>query len=237
MTQRKETLRNLLNLLIIACVIILFGFLGGFISGMLSLSDTAGIFLQYAVLVLLISLGMKLISQYHKKPLTKGIEDEGITESEQKDEKQSLFKPSIGVSVIFMFFIAMPVISIISQFTNKKDDLGLTIAITGVGIFFTWMWYKTPVFIFADNAVQIKSHLFYLLGIDRKTVISYTDITSVNPDPDAEGGAVWGVEPKHRMLITSNGTTQNYGLAFYNSNIVDKIYLRFKEKLGDKVID
>lgn len=82
--------------------------------------------------------------------------------------------------------------------------------------------------------MQIKSHLFYLLGIDRKDLIRYSDIMSVSPDPKIEANA-WG-EPKHSIVISMNGTTKKYVLTLYNSEIIAKIWLRFKEKLGDKVI-
>jgi hypothetical protein len=231
MMERKETIWNLL---IIACAIILLGFLGGFVSGILNLGETAGIIIRTAGLFLLISLGMKLFSHYYKKPLTQEMKEEEIREAEEKEEKQLLFKPSVGVSVMFMFFIAMPVISIISQFTDNKADFDLTIALTGFMVFLIWLWYKVPVFIFTENSVQIKSHLFYLLGIDRKTIIRYADITSVGPNQKIKAN-MWGVEPKHSIVISMNGTTQNFGLILYNSDIIAKIYLRFKEKLGDKV--
>ena len=233
--QQKETNRNLLNLLIIACVIILLGILCGFVFGILDLGETAGIILRTAGLLLLISLGMKLISRYYKKPLTKEIEEEGVKESEQKDEKQLLFKPSVGVSVMFLFFLFIFALPICSQFTDIRADLGLAIASIGGLVLFTWLWYTVPVFIFAEDSVQIKSHLFYLLCIDRKTVTRYADITSVGPNQNIKAN-MWGVEPKHSIVITVNdGTKQKCSLGWFNSEIIAKIYLRFQEKLGDKV--
>lgn len=235
MMRGKEHIRNLLNLLIIACGIILFGFLGGFVSGILDLGETAGIILRTAGLLLLISLGMKLFSHYHQKPLTQEMKEEGIRESEQEDEKQLLFKPTTGSILIFLFFISLSVISIIEYFTDPDADPGLTIAMTGGGVIFAWLWYMQPVFIFAEDSVQIKSHLLYLLGIDKKTVIRYADITSVGPNPKI-GDNMWGVEPKHSIVITVNdGTKQKCGLGCFNDKKIAKIYLRFKEKLGDKV--
>ncbi len=233
MTQWKETIRNLLNLLIIACVIILLGFLGGFVSGILDFGETAGIIIRTAGLILLISLGMKLFSHFYTKPLTQEMKEEEIKEAEQKDEKQVVFKPSVGVSILFLIFISMSVISIIEYFTQPKADPGLTIAMTGVGVIFLWLWYTVPVLIFTEDSVQIKSHLFYILGINRKTVIRYVDISSVGPNLNGNYG--WGVETKHSLMLSMNGITQGYTLYYFDDEIIAKIWLRFKEILGDKV--
>jgi len=211
MMERKDTIRNLLNLLIIACVIILFGILCGFVFGILDLGETAGIFLQSACMVLGIFLGMKLISRYYKKPLTKEIEEEGVKESEQKDEKQLLFKPSVGIIIFFLFLIFIGLSGFFERpLSNNATNVDVfawfigCFFMIGLGLLF---WYMTPVFIFAEDSVQIKSHLFYLSGIDRKTIIRYADITSVIPNQKIEAN-MWGVEPKHSIVISRNGTTQ-----------------------------
>lgn len=240
MTQRKETFRNLLNLLIIACVIILFGFLGGFVVGILDLGEAAGIILQSAFMILGISLGMKLISQYYKKPLTKEMEEEGIKEYEQKDERQLLFKPTTGIIVFVLFMMLIGIvlffygIDMISLRKPNEDIFGIFIGSLFMILLSLLFWYSMPVFTFADDSVHIKSHLIYLLGIDRKTVIRYADITSVSPNPKVESNA-WGVEPRHSIVVSVNGTTQGYSLMGYDDDMIVKIYLRFKEKLGDKV--
>jgi len=234
MSQRKETIWNLL---IIACVIILLGILCGFVFGISDLGETAGIILRTAGLLLLISLGMKLISQYYMKSLTQEMKEAEIRETEQKEEKPLLFRPTTGSILFFLFLILLGIYGFIHGVFLLKPDEEFLVWI--VGSFFLiglslYLWYLQPVFIFTEDSVQIKSHLFYLLGIDRKTVIRYADITSVGPDAEIEVN-MWGVEPKHRLLISTNGTTQNFGLGWYNSDLVAKIYLRFKEKLGDKV--
>jgi arginine exporter protein ArgO len=93
MVERKEIIKNVL---IIFCVIILLGFLGGFVSAILDLGETAGIFLRTAGLLLLIFLGMKLFSKYYTKPLTQEMKEEESRETDQKEKKQLLFKPTIG---------------------------------------------------------------------------------------------------------------------------------------------
>jgi hypothetical protein len=237
MTQRKETIWNLF---IIACAIILLGFLGGFVSGILDLGETAGIIIRTAALFLLISLGMKLFSHFYTKPLTQEMKEEEIKEAEQEDEKQVVFKPTTGSILSFLFLIFMGIlcffagIDIISSGTPVEDAFGMIIGsffLIGISLF---LWYQQPVFIFAEDSVQIKSHLFYLLGIDRKTDIRYADITSVGPNPKIKAN-MWGVEPRHSIVISMNGTTQECGLGWFNPDILAKLYLRFKEKLGDKV--
>jgi len=233
MSQRKETIWNVL---IIACVVIILGFLGGFVSGILNLGETAGIIIRTVVLFLLISLGMKLFSHFYTKPLTQEMKEE-IREAEYKDEKQMVFKPSVGVIIFFIIFTFLPAFDIIYSLIKNKAEFDLTFSTFSsifILVIFTWLWYKVPVFIFTENSVQIKSHLFYLLGIDRKTDIRYADITSVSPDAEIKAN-MWGIEPKHRLLISTDGTTHNFGVGWYNSDLVAKIYLRFKEKRGDKV--
>lgn len=237
MTQGKETNRNLLNLLIIACVIILFGFLGGFVSGILNLGETAGIIIRTAGLLLLISLGMKLFSHYYQKPLTQEMKEERIRESEQEDEKQLLFKPSNQIFFIFLFLIFMGILGFFER-PFSKDATNVDVFAWYLVCFFMiglslFLWYLQPVFIFSEDSVQIKSHLLYLLGIDRKTVIRFADITSVGPN--MKGNYGWGKEHKHSLMISMNGTVKGYGLGCYNDEKIAKIWLRFKEKLGDKV--
>jgi hypothetical protein len=165
---------------------------------------------------------MDLVFQYYS---------EEIRDAEEKEEKQLLFTPSIGISILFLIFISMGVSSIIIYFTDPDADFGLTIVSIGFIALFTWMWYALPVFIFTEDSVQIKSHLFYLLGIDRKTIIRYADITSVSPNMNAFSG--WGGDMP--ILISMNGTIHNYITVCYDGDTIAKIYLRFREKLGDKV--
>ena len=187
---------------------------------------------RIAFFLIVTSMILNLLYQIYRKPLTQEMKEEESRETDQKDRKQLLFKPTIGVSIMFMFFISISVFPIISQFTDNKADFGLTIALSGLMIFWIWAWYNTPVFIFTEDSVQIQSHLVYLLGINRKTVFRYADITSVNPDPKMTG--MFGFDSRYQIVISTNGTTQKYGLVWYNPDIIAKIYLRFREKLGDK---
>lgn len=233
MSQRKETIWNLF---IIACAIILLGFLGGFVSGILNLGETAGIIIRTAVLLLLISLGMKLFSHFYTKPLTQEMKEEEIREAEQEDEKQMVFKPTTGSILIFLFLILLGIYGFIHVVFFSKPDEEILVWI--VGSFFLiglslFLWNLQPVFIFSADSVQIKSHLVYLLGIERKTVIRFTDVTSVGPN--LKGNYGWGIEHKHSLMISMIGTTKGYGLGCYNDEKIAKIWLRFKEKLGEKV--
>ena len=87
--ERKVTFRNLL---IIACVFVLIGILGGFVygifvSGNQKLAESGG-FLHYAALGLIIALGINLFPQYFMMSRTQEMKEEETRESDQKDEKQ-----------------------------------------------------------------------------------------------------------------------------------------------------
>lgn len=164
MMKGKERIRDLLNLLIIACGIILFGFLGGFVSGILNLGETAGIILRTAGLLLLISLGMKLVSQYSMNSLTQEMKEEGIRESEQEDEKQLLFKPTTGSILIFLFLILIGIVLFLEGIDmtilkkSNENVFGIFIGsffMIGLSLF---LWYLQPVFIFAAQLCQLATH-------------------------------------------------------------------------------
>jgi hypothetical protein len=160
------------------------------------------------------------------------MEEEEIKEAGLKNTKQVLFKPTIGVLIVFLLFTAGPLLIEIHQFMKNRMDPDSFIPGLMMFGFFIFMWYITPVFIFGEDSVQIKSFLFYCFRIDWKTVIKYADITAVKPAP--EGEAVEEIR-RHRIEIFANGKRKKNFLIFYNSDVVAKIYLRFKEKLGDKV--
>jgi hypothetical protein len=192
------------------------------------------VFQRSAGFVLITAMVLHLIYRAYGKPLTQEMKEEEIREADQKDEKPLLFKPTIGFSVMLLFFISIFAFPIISQFTDNKADSGLTIAGIGMIVFIIWIWYTVTVFIFTEDSVYIKSHLVYLFGVDRKTVIRYADITSVSPDARIKGD-FYGVDRRYRIVISTNGATQSFSMFGYNSDIIAKIYLRFQEKLGDKV--
>ena len=239
MIERKEIFWNLL-IIIFVFVLAMIPLASVFDIQDPGLLESAGMMQRGAAAIIILSLVIRMIRHTDlnrlidfgdSKPLMKEIEEEEIKETIQEDTRQSLFKPTIGVSVMFIFFIVMPLFLIFSQFTENKAEFGLVISGIGLLVFFTWMWNTVLVFIFAEDSVQIKSHLFYLLGIDRKTVIRYADITSVRNDPKVEG-SMWG---GHLMVISMNGTILRYSLFGLDEDAIVKIYLRFKEKLGDKV--
>jgi len=233
MMERKEILKNLL---IIAGVFILFGIPWASVFGIQdpALLEGAGIFQRSAGVVILTAIALHLVYQTLGKPLTKEMEEEEIREAEQKDEKQLLFKPSVGISVMFMFFLFLSVLAIFFQFRDHNVDFGSIGLIIGFMVFWIWLWYTVTVFIFTKDSVHIKPHLVYLFGIDWKTVIRYADITSVSPDARIKGD-FYGVDRRYRIVISTNGATKSFSLIGFNSEIIAKIYLRFKENLGEKV--
>ena len=232
MMERKKIIKNVL---IILCVIILF-FLCTFVIGILApgLLEGADTFLGSAFLVLVTAMVGKLILQINKKPLAQEMKEEEIKEADQNEKRQVLFKPAPRAAIILMLFISLPVLFFIIELIRPPSDPVLTIGGLGFIAFFFWEWWALPVFTFAEDSVQINSYLLYLLGIDRKTIIRYEDITSVSPDVKIKDNQ-YGIDNKYRIVISTNGTTQGYGLLHYNKATVAKLYLRFQEKLGDKV--
>jgi len=233
MTKREEIIRNLW---IIFCAFILAVIPWASVFGIQDpvLLGATREFQRIGFLLIGTAMALKIFYQIYEKPLTQDMKEEEIREADQKDGKQLLFKPTTGVLIFFILFIALFVAGVGGQFADNNVDLGFTIIGIGMIVFFTWMWYTIPTFTFTEDSVNIKSYLFYVLGIDRKTIIRYADITSVSPDPNVESTMSW-LDRRYRILISVNGTTQTYGFGFYNSDTIAKIYLRFGEKLGDKV--
>jgi hypothetical protein len=236
--EKKEIIRDLL---LILCVFVLLIIPWASVFGIQDpgLLEAAGIFQHSAGFVLITTMVLYLVYQIYGKPLTQEMKEEEIRESDQKERKQFLFKPTISVIIFFLLLIFMGIWLFIRGIFPSEPNEDVFACIFGsfflIGLSL-FLCYKTPVFIFTEDSLHIKSHLFYLLCIDRKTVIRYADITSVRPDAEAEGMLnMYGLDSRHRIVISTEGTTQAYGLAGYNPYIIAKIYLRFKEKLGDKV--
>jgi hypothetical protein len=236
MMERKEIIKNLL---LISCVIILF-FLCAFVLSIINpgLLEGYDIFLRSAFFVIVTSMVIKLIYQIYGKPLTQEMKEEEIKEADQKDRKQLLFKPPTGISIFFLFLILAGIgcfiIQVIFPLNHHADwSVGIVgfLFLTGLSLF---LWYSVPVFIFEEDLVQIKPYLFYVFGIDRKTIFRYVDIISVSPDAEFKNNK-YGFDSRYQIGISTNGTLQKYSLTYFDSEIIAKIYLRFKEKLGDKV--
>jgi len=233
MMSRKEIVRYVL---LILCVLVLFIIPWASVIGIQDpgLIKSIGVFQRIAGGGILAYIIITIIYQIYGKSLAQEMKEEEIKEAHQEETRQSLFKPTIGVLIFFVFFILLFIWSIIGQFTKDKVDFGYTFFSLGLIVFFIWMWYTTPVFIFGDDSVHIKSFLFYIFGIDRKTIFRYADISAVKPAAKIKGN-VYLFNHRYRIEIFTNGTMKHYTLSLFNSDIVAKIYLRFKEKLGDKV--
>ena len=236
MMERKEIIRNLLIILLV------------FILAIIPWASVIGIQdpdllgavreIQHTMFFVIITcLLLKIFYDIYMKPLKQEVKEQEIKEAEQKDRKQLIFKPTISVILFFLFLIVMGIVCFIQGIfpsESNGDRLGWIFgSFFLIGLSF-YLWYKTPVLIFAEDSVQIESYLFHVLGIDGKTIIRYADITSVSPNPKLAGN-MWGVESKHSIVISTNGTTQEYSLFGKDDDIIAKIYLRFKEQLGDKV--
>jgi hypothetical protein len=228
--KKKEILSDLL---LILCVFVLFVIPWTFVFGVKNeaLIEAIGVFQRIIGFLIITFIVLKLVYKIYGKSLSQEMKEEKIKEANQKDKKQSLFKPTIGVIIFFLFVILLGIWGFIYGILLKKPNEDVFVWIISssflIGISL-WLWYTTPVFIFAEDSVQIKSFLFYIFGIDRKTIIRYADITSVRPYTKEYGRYVMG--------ISVRGTKKRYSLAFFNSDVIAQIYLRFKEKMGDRVI-
>lgn len=243
MMERKEILKNVL---IIVCVFILTMIPWASVFGIQDpdLLEAAGIVQHSAGLVLVTSLFVKLILQIYNKPLTQEMNEEEIREIDPNERKQMLFKPTIGVQIIFLLLILMGIVCFLAGIIMISSGIpfeNALLMITGsfflIG-FLLYTWNTIPILIFAKDSVQIKPYLFYIFGIDRNTIdIRYADVTSVSPDAELESDKsnTGGYDRRYRIVISMNGSIQKCGLGWFNSDIIAKIYLRFKEKLGDKV--
>jgi cytochrome b561 len=222
-------------ILLILCVFVLFVIPWASVFGVKNeaLIEAINVFQRYVGLFILLFIVLRFVYKMYGKSLPQEMREEEIKEADQKDKKQLLFKPTIGVIIIFLFLILIGISGFIEQVLQKPNEnsfgyIVLSSFMIGISL---WLWYNTPVFIFAEDSVQIKSFLFYVLGIDRKTMIKYADITSVEPDARMKSNFY----RRYRIGISVRGTTKIWPAPFYNSDIIAKIYLRFREKLGDKV--
>jgi hypothetical protein len=226
--------------LLIICVFVLYAIPWASVFGIKNqgLLETIAIFQQIGVFLILMAMVTKLIYQVYGKPLTQETKEEKIKETDLKERKQLLFKPPTGLIIFFLFLIFLGIVlTILMIFDRKSND---DVFVMVYGAFFLiglslWFLYKSLVIIFTEDSVQIRSYLFYILGIDSKTVIRYADITSVTPKHDLKYDVrIYGLDSRNWIEISVNGTTTEYGL-WYNPDIIAKLYLRFQEKLGDKV--
>jgi len=226
------------DLILILCIFVLFIIPWTSVFGVKNeaLIEAIGVAQRYMGTFIVFILVGRFIYNIFGKPLAQEMEEEETREADQKDTKQLIFKPTIGVIIFFLFLILVGIGAFLEGLPLKlnADSFGYIVMSSFMIGISLWLWYNTPVFIFAEDSVQIKSFLFYLSGIDRKTTIKYADITSVSPDKKFKYN-YYGMDRRYRIAISAGGTTKIWPALYYNSDIVAKIYVRFKEKLGDKV--
>jgi hypothetical protein len=227
----KESIKYLL---LILCVLVLFIIPWAFVFGVknVALKEEISVFQRMMGFLILTLIIITVVYKIYGKSLKQEMKEEEIKEANQKDNKQLQFKPTFGVIIFFLFIIILSIWTIIDQvLLGGNVDSFYIIVPPFLIVFFLWMWYTTPVFIFAEDSVQIKSFLFYILGIDRKTIIKYEDISSVRPVAKVKSSQF----RRYLIGISVRGSIKKYNLAFFNSDIIAKIYLRFKEKMSDGV--
>ncbi len=224
---------NIKYLLLILCVLVLFIIPWAFVFGVKNeaLKEEISVAQRTMGFLILTLIIVKIVYKIYGKPLKQEMNEEEIKEANQKDNKQLQFKPTIGVIIFFLFFIILGIWTIIEEIQKRNIDSFYIIVTLFQIAFFLYMWYTTPVFTFKEDSVQIKSFLFYVLGIDRKIIINYADILSVRP-----ASKVKSKEFRRYLIgISVKGAMKKWPLVFFNSDIIAKIYLRFKEKMGDRV--
>ena len=234
--EKREIIRDIL---LILCVFVLFILPWTYVFGVNNeaLAETIRVVQRYAGLSILLLLVLRLIYKIYGTSLRQDVKEEEIKEADQEDKKQMLFKPRNRIILMYLFIsligIWMCVYGILLRKPNEDPIIFIIGSpfMIGIGLF---ILYIMPVFIFAEESVHIKSFLLYIIGIDRKTVIKYADITSVGPDANFDSNA-YGIDRRNRLGISAGGTTTFWSLGFYTGDAIAKIYLRFKEKLGDKV--
>ena len=235
MMSRKKIVRYVL---LILCVFVLFIIPWTSVIGIQDpgLIKSIGLFQRTVGFLIVTSLIVKLVYLIYGKSLRQEMKKEETKEAHQIENKQLLFKPTTGVLLFFLFLIFMGILCFYFLLDPKPNGDPLVWIICSpvmIGVSF-WLWYNTPVFIFGEDSVQIKSFLFYFFRIDRKTVIKYADITSVRPDTKYTGN-YYGRDSRYRIVISMGDMKKICPAPYYNSDIIAKLYLRFQEKLGDKV--
>ena len=195
------------------------------------------IFQRFAFFAVGTSSLMIIYNHFFVKPLTQEMREEGIKEADQKEKKQLVFKPPTGTAIFFLGLILLGIGGFLIQVIFPVDhhanwSLGIFCFLFMTGVSLLWVYWM-PVFILREDSVQIKPYLYYIFGIDRKAIFSYADITSLSPD--AEFKSKYGQDSRYQIVISMNGTIKKYVLNYFDSETVAKLYLRFQEKLGDKV--
>jgi hypothetical protein len=107
MMERKEILKNVL---IIFCVFVLFAIPWASVIGIQDpgLLETFALFQRTGAFLLLTGMVIQIdLSNPYNKSLTQEMKEEEIKETDQKDRKQLLFKPTIGGYVGFLVMILL----------------------------------------------------------------------------------------------------------------------------------
>lgn len=143
-------------------------------------------------------------------------------------KKEQQFGPPWGLVIFFMGWVIVGVINIFSLIFYGISE-GSEVAMSGIAIFMAWLLYKTPVYTFTKNSLQIESFLFHFFRIDEKKMIKYEDIIS------AKISRIKGISyAMYALFITTkNEKKKRYSLV--SDDITAKIFLCFREKIGDRI--
>jgi hypothetical protein len=223
---------NIKYILLILCVLVLFVIPWAFVFGVKNeaLKEEISVFQRSAVFIILTPIIVAIIYKVFKLKTVKQEIKEREAKKTDNDSEEKQFKPPLTIIVVILSMLFTGVSSLFLP-EHPGDDKGAKFFISGFPIAFSlWWWYTSLVFTFTDDYLQIESALFHFFHIDRKKIFKYEDITRAKIEriPRAP------YEMYALFISTNNEKKKRYPL-FLNDDAVAKIYLHFKEKIGDRV--
>ncbi|MFZ2970329.1 MAG: hypothetical protein WA063_04230 [Minisyncoccia bacterium] len=219
-----KNIKYLLLILYVIALIIPWSFVFGIQDE--DLRNSIGIFQRTAALILLTPIIVVIIYKAFRLKTLKQLINDGTNKIDTKKEQQ--FGPPWGLVIFFMGWIPVGVINIFSLILYGIDGLQ-EVAGSGLAVFMVWLLYKTPFYTFTKNSLQIESFLFHFFHINRKKMIKYEDIVS------AKISRIKGTSYAMYALFITTKDEKKKRYPLVSDDITAKIYLCFKEKIGDRI--
>lgn len=225
---KKHTKYFLLTLFIIL-IIIPWGYVFGIQNE--ALKKGISIAQRTAGLIILTPIFVAIIYKVFRiKTFKEEIED--VANKFDKNSEQPL-GPSFGQLLFLLLMCLMPIGFFFmpeSAFKSSFDQEFFRMVSIGMMVLFAWMWYKIPVFTFAEESLMIESSFFHFFHINKKKIIKYEDISSVKIQHIAK----MPYEVYELVISTKQDGKKKYRLSF-NDDITAKIYFQFKEIIGGRI--
>ncbi len=225
--------RNIKYLLLILCILVLV-IPWGFVFGVKNeaLNRQIGIFQRTAGLIILTPIIVAIIYKVFKlKTVKQEIKERETNKNDQKDGREKQFKPPLTIIVVILFMLFGGVSALLFLPEDPADDKGAKFVGSGFLIAFSlcW-WYTSLVFTFKEEYLQIESALFHFFHINRKKIFKYEDISHAKIERIP--GSPYEM---YALFISINKEKRKRYPLFLNDDAVAKIYLLFKEKIGDRI--